>query len=481
MDNLKTKVFSGFAWKFAERLLSQAITFIVSLVIARILSPTDYGLVAMVLIFTNIATVIVSNGFSAALIQGEDVNESDFSTIFYCSLLISIVLYIVLYVFAPNIAHFYGEETIIPIIRIFSLILPLASLNSIQNAYISKKMEFNKNFYATLLGSIISGSCGIILAVKGFGVWALVAQYMCNLVVNCIALFFLISWRLSFNFNARRAVPLLKFGANVLGADLIGTIFNQLNSFVMGKFYTPSDLAYYNRGQSFPQLVNGNISSIVASVMFPAFSTTSSDMNRLKGMAKKTTKMMTYILCPLYFGMIAVSSNLITLLLTEKWLPAVPFLCIVCIACVLGTISPIDIQILKAVGRSDIVLKLEFIKKPVWLLLVVLAIQKGVYAVAWVLPIACIIEILVNGIAVKKCIGYSLFEKTLDWLKSIIPSVIMFALVYSINWININTIFLLIFQVCAGILIYLVYSLVTKNENFIYFMSVVKRKRLTND
>ncbi len=477
MDNLKNKVFSGFIWKFGERFLSQGITFVVSLVVARILLPEDYGMVAMVTIFTNIAAVVVVNGFNAALIQGSDVDETDFSTLFYCSFVISIILYFILFFFAPLISKFYDMQELTPIIRVLGFLLPIASYNSIQNAYVSRMMDFKKNFWATFLASIVSGTVGIVMALRGFGVWALVAQMLSSSIVNCIVQMFIVDWKPVLRFSLKKVVPLLRFGGNSLGADLIGTIFNQLNSFVIGKWYSPSDLAYYNKGYSFPQLINGNILAIVSSVMFPAFSTVSNDIEHMKMMTKKTAKMMTYILGPIYFGMIAISNNMIRVLLTDKWISSVPFLNIICIAYIVGTISPMDLQLLRAIGKSDTVFHLEFIKKTLWLALTIVALFVNVYAVAIVLPIATLIEIIVNGIAIKKYFNYGLGEKISDWIKVLIPSLLMFCIVFVMNYIPLPSFPLLLIQILAGAVFYILYSVVSKNECFVYLKSTIRGKK----
>ena len=476
MDDLKNKVFSGFIWKFLERFFVQFVTFVVSLVVARILAPEDYGLVAMVTVFINIAMVVVSNGFNAALIQSPNADEKDFSTLFYLSFCLSIVLYFILFFFAPQIASFYNQEELTSIVKVLGLILPISSITSIQNAYVGRMMIFKKNFVASLFSSLFSGALGIFMALKGFGVWALVFQMLSSSLLVCLIQCFTISWKPIFYFSIKRSVPLLRFGANSLGADIIGTVFNQLNSFVMGKWYSASQLAYYNRGQSFPYLINGNVSVIVSNVMFSAFSKRSNDLFQLKKMLKKTITLYSYILTPLYVGMFAISENMVELLLTEKWLPALPYLKIVCIACILGTISPLDIVVLKSIGKSDVVFHLEFIKKPIWILLLLLGACFNSYVLASVLIFATLMELIVNSIFVNKYLKYSLLEKMFDWGKTLIPSVIMFVIVYFLNFLQIKLIILVPCQIIVGVIVYVLYSVLTKNECFLYIKNLIKLK-----
>ncbi len=481
MDNLKNKVFSGFAWKFAERILVQGVTFVVSLVIARILEPEDYGLLGMILVYINIATVIVVNGFNAALIQNQQADEKDFSTIFYISLIISIVLYGIIYLLAPFIAGFYNQDELTNLLRVLSLILPISSLSSIQNAYIGRNMIFRKTFFASFIASVISGVIGILLALKGFGTWALVFQMIVANLITCIVQLFIVPWKPKLFFEIKKTIPLLKFGANSLGADFIGTIFNQLNSFIMGKWYSASELAYYNRGYGFPALISGNVSTIISSVLFPAFSKKSADISNIKDTMRKSTKIYAYVLTPFYVGLIAVSNNLISVLITDKWLPCVPYLCIICFANILGTISPLDVIALKSIGRSDIVFKLEFIKKPIWLLFIIVASFINSYALTFVLVLSTVMEMIVNGIAIDKVMGYSIKEKVLDWLVMMIPSIIMFIGIYFLRFIQINKVIILILQIIMGVAIYIVFSILTKNECYLYLLNIIKNKIKKNN
>ncbi len=474
--NLGESVFSGFFWKFAERILAQLISFVVSIVIARILVPDDYGLVAMGMVFINIANVIVSNGFSAALIQKKDADETDFSTLFYCSLIISMPLYLVLYLFAPVVADFYNNDQLVQLIRVFGLILPISSYKSIQQAYVSKKLDFKKFFFSTLSGTIASAFVGILLALYGFGAWALVAQYFTNSIIDSIVLTFTIQWRPKLLFSFKKAKPLLSFGSKVLGTGLIGTLYNQLNVFLIGKKYSSADLAYYTKGNQFPELINNNISLSLIAVLFPAFSFKSDDKNQLKEMCSKVISISSFVLLPLYFGLISVSENLVQILLTEKWLPCIPFIIIMCINGIIGTIDIVDLQVLKAIGRSDIVLKMEFVKKPLYIIITIVALQFNIITLALTVPIASVIAIMINSFFVNKYIGYCLWQKMKDSAKSFLISMFMGIVVYAMNYLLINQLTLLVLQVLCGALLYTSLSFLLKNKNLKYCMNVLKKK-----
>lgn len=474
MENLKNKIISGFVWKFCERFLSQIVSFIVSLIVARILLPSDYGMVSMVNVFIIIANVFVINGFTAALIQKDETDNLDFSTIFFCSLFISILLYILLYIFAPLISKFYKVAELTNIIRVFGLILPISSYNAIQNAYVSKKMQFRKTFLGTFLGTVISGFVGIILAKKGFGVWALIYQYLINNIINCILLFVIIGWSPSLKFSFSRAKPMLKFGVNVFAADFIGTMFNQLNTFIIGKSFSLENLAYYNRGQSFPYLINGNIGSVLTNVMYPAFSNENNHEESFLKLAKKSVKLSTYILSPIYLGLAAAGYTMIKILLTDKWLECYPFMVIVCISCLFSGVSALDLQILKAKGFSNLVFKLEFIKKPIWLVATILAMFTNIYILTLVLVFIGFEEMIVNSFAVQKVICYKVKDKLCDFMYAIFPSIVMFLFVALLNLVKINSYILFPIQIVVGVLVFIGFSYVTKNDCLMDLLSMIR-------
>ena len=476
MNNLKQKVFSGMLWKFSERILAQLISFAVSIVIARILSPEEYGLVAMVMIFINIANVFIVNGFNTALIQKTNADEIDFSTLFYCSLFISIIFYIILFLAAPFIAKFYNNEILIKLLRVFGLILPLSSYKSIQNAWISKRLEFKKFFFSTLGGTLVSAVIGISMAIAGFGVWALVAQFFSNAIIDAVILSFTIAWHPKLLFSIQAVGPLFSYGSKILGADLIGTVYNQLNAFFIAKKYTPSDLAFYTKGKQFPDLIDNNICSSIISVLFPALSSGGSDYVRVKQMGRQAVRTSAFILLPFYFGLMAVSGNLITVLLTEKWYSCVPFMYIMCITGVLNIIGIIDIQLMKAIGKSGTVLKIEFIKKPVFFMILIFALRYSIFALACTVPITAFLANIINGLCVQRYCGYSLWEKVKDIWASFIIAALMGITVFLLNRLPFSQNIVLLLQLLFGILFYIFLSYMTKNENFYYVINLIKAR-----
>lgn len=468
------KIVSGVFWRFAEKITAQLVSFIVSIVLARLLMPEDYGLVAVMMIFIAIAEVFVTSGLGTSLVQKKEADEVDFSSIFWINIIFSLCLYFVFFLVAPFISGFYDLPELTPVLRVFAIRLPIAAINSIQNAYVSKKMDFKKFFFATIIGTVCSAVIGITLALKGFGVWALVCQNLTNSIVDTIVLFFIISWKPKFVISLNRAKPLIQYGWKILTTDLIGVSFNQIQSFIIGKKYTTSDLAYFQQGKKLPDLLNNNIINTLSAVLFPAMSNTS-DIEQIKEIRRKSLRMLEYVMFPLMFGLIAVADNLVLVLFTEKWAFAIPYVRIVCLDSLIGILGTTLIQEIKAIGRSDITLKMELIKKPVFLVVVLISMQFGVKGVAFSLIINEILAFIFNVYPVKKYIGFDFKVHLMDAFPAFIMSIVMGTVVFIGKLIS-NNLLCLIVQVVIGAVIYIELSIVTKNESYLYLKNMIFRK-----
>lgn len=466
--------FSGFFWKFNEQIASQLVSFIVSIVLARILTPKDYGIVSLVNVFIVIANVFVTSGFSAALIQKKDATQLDFSTIFHCSLIFSFVIYGIIYLCAPLIGDFYRNKVLIWVVRVFALQLPLSSFNSIQQAYVSRHMAFRKIFVSTTIATILSGILGIIFALNNFGVWALVFQTILSTVFQTLVLFLEIPWRPKLEFSFESAKELIGYGWKVFGASFLGTFFNELRNLIIGRFYSPADLAYYNRGSRMPDLVANNIDSTITSVLFPVLSKHSDDYSKLKSMIRRSIRTSTFIIMPLMFGLAVAAKPVTQILLTNKWLPSVPFMQCLCISGAFGSISNANMQVIKASGRSDILLKLELIKKPLYLIFLIVSIKINVLAVAISMAIYNIVGMLINVKPNNKLINYSYREQFKDIFPALTLSMIMGICILPIQLLNLSPFFELTLEVISGGIIYLGGSWIFKLEPFFYLLEYAK-------
>ena len=451
---MRKKVVSGFFWKFGEQISSQLISFILSIILARLLTPNDYGVVALVNVFIVIANVFVTSGFGTALIQKENSDETDFSTIFYLSELMSIIIYLIIFVSAPLISKFYNNYAMILILRVFALQLPISAFNGIQQAYISKYLMFRKVFISTTISAILSGIIGVIMAYIGLGVWALIGQYLSNTIIVSLALALQINWHPQLKFSWQSGKPLINFGWKILAASLLGQFFNQLRSLILGKVYATSNLAYYNRGLRFPELISENVNSTISGVLFPVLSEYGNNLLRVKEGLRRSIRMSTFILMPLLFGLMVTSKEIILLLLTVKWIKAVPFMQILCLSCVFDTVSNENIQALKAIGRSDILLKLEFIKKPVYLALLILGIKLNVFAVAVTMALYNVIAVFINMTPNRKFLNYSFREQLQDMIPALLASITMSTMTYCVGYLRIPVILSFILKILCGVICY---------------------------
>lgn len=467
-------VLSNLFWRFSERTAAQGVSFIVSIVLARLLTPEDYGLIGLITVFISIATVFVSSGFGNALIQKENATQTDFSSVFYFGILMGIIMYIILFFIAPFIANFYNEPLLIPVIRVLSLSLIIAGVNSVQQAYVSKIMQFKKFFYSTIIGTITSAFIGIFMAYKGFGVWALITQNLSNQVIDTCVLWFTVKWRPTFTFSFSEMKKMFNYGWKLLISGLIDTIYNNLYSLVIGKFYSAKDLGYYNRGRNIPNMVITNINGSIQSVIFPTLSNCQGDKVRLKVMVRRSIMTSTYIIMPAMIGLAAVAKPLTVLLLTDKWLPSVPFMQFSCFILAFWPIHTTNLQAINAVGRSDIFLKLEIIKKIIGFSIMVVSILFGLYTMMIGNCFSAVISSFLNASPNRKLLNYGYREQIKDILPAMLLSLFMGGTVLLWTFTDMSSIMILICQVITGILIYVSGSKLLKLESYTYIIDMIR-------
>ena len=477
-NSLKSKTISGVIWKFGERVSAQLVNFIVSIILARLLLPEDYGLIALVTVFITICNKIVVSGFATSLIQKKDADDLDFSTVFYFSLAVAIILYAILFFSAPFIADFYSKESnpqlFIQVIRVMGLNLFIIAVNSVQQAFVSRTMQFRKFFFSTIAGTIISAIAGIALAYMGKGVWALVAQNMILALVNGIVLWFMVKWRPQLKFSFKRLKVLFSYGWKIFVASMIKILYTDLRSLVIGKVYTSADLAFYNKAQSFPQLIDTNVEGTIDSVLFSAISKKQSSVDGMRAMLRRAIKTTSFILMPLLAGLSAVAKPFILILLTDKWAESIPLMQILSFSFIFAPVELENLQAIKALGRSDVALKVEIIKKVLGVIILIISIPFGVTAIAIGMVISTTLSAIINAIPNKKLLGYTFKMQLADILPSLLISLVMFAAVYPISFINLNVWVMLILQVGVGAIIYIGLSAIFKVESFRYIISTIK-------
>ena len=469
-------ILRSFFWKLFERTGTQLIQFIVTIVLARLLLPSEYGVIALITVFIQLCYVIVDGGLNTALIQKRNADEVDFSTIFFFSLAMSGVLYCAMFLFSPLIAHFYKQPELVSVIRIFCLTIPFYAVNSIQCAYVSKNMLFQRLFYCTLAAIVISGSIGILMAYNGWGVWALVGQSMSNQILLTLIIWLVIPWRPVSRFSWTRFKGLFRYGWKIFGANFITSIFVNIRKLVIGRFFSPASLAYYEKGDQLSSLVINNITSSAQTILLPVFSEAQDDRLRVKTMMRRSTKLSCFFIYPLMVGMIVSAKPLIVFLLTEKWLPVVPFVQILCIANFFRPITLSNWEAIKALGYSGITLKLEILKKIVDVVILVVSVYLGLYAIAWGCVLFNFLCVFINLAPSKKLLDYSIKEQIIDAVPTLIISLIMGGAVYWIQFLAISDVYILLFQLFLGTAVYIGLCYLFKEESFGYLTGLIKNK-----
>lgn len=467
-------VISNLIWRFAERCGAQLVTFVVSVVLARILAPEDYGQIALITVFTTIMQVFVDSGLGTALIQKKDADDLDFSSVFYFNFALCLILYAVMFVAAPFIAGFYDDNTLIPIIRVISLTIVISGVKGIQQSYVSRNMLFKKFFYSTLGGTILSSFFGIALAYAGFGVWAIVAQQLSNTTIDTLILWLTVKWRPKKVFSWRRLKGLLSFGWKMLASALLDTFYNNIRSLVIGKMYSSSDLAYYDQGKKFPNVIVSNINVSIDSVLLPTMASAQDDKLRVKSMMRRAIKTSTYIMAPLMMGLAFCAEPIVRLVLTDKWLPCVPFLRIFCITYMFYPIHTTNLNAIKAMGRSDLFFKLEIAKKIVGMILLLSTMWFGVMAMAYSLLVSSVLSQIINSWPNRKLLNYDYLEQLKDILPGIILAVFMGFCVNLVSLLDLSNIVTLLIQIPLGAVIYIVSSALLHLESFKYLIDMIR-------
>lgn len=475
-NETKSKIMNGLFWKIMENGGSQGVQFLVSILLARLLSPSEYTVVGIITIFITIANVLVQNGFSTALIQKKDADEADFSSVFYFNLINAAVIYIILFFAAPYIAGFYGNQEMTAIIRVLSVILFPGAVTSVQNAFVSRKMEFKGLFLATLWAAVISGAISIGMAAYGMGIWALVGQQIVYYFALMVILFVTVTWHPRKLFVWKRISTMFSFGWKLLCASLIDTVFNNIHGLVMGKIYNKEVLGIYNRGEQFPKLIVSNLGAAIQSVMLPALAVNQNHPEKLKNMLRRSIVTSSYLVLPMMAGLIAVADTLVLLLLGEKWINSVPFLRIMCVAYSFWPIHIANLQALNAVGRSDIFLKLEIIKKTIGMAVLLIGIRYNAITLVALKAFADFLCTFINAWPNKKLLNYSIMEQWKDIMPSLLVSFIMGAAVYSIQFIVSGLWVRIVVQVLAGVAVYAGLSWLFRLESFTYLWNTVMER-----
>lgn len=476
----KRTVFVSFIWKLLERSSVQVVSFIVTIILARLLTPDDYGSIAIVMVFVNLATVFVEGGLNTALIQKKECDNIDYSTIFHFSFAVSLIIYLILFFSAPFVAQFYDKPILQPVLRTISVILIAFSLSSVQKAYLMKNMLFKELFYSNLGGLVLSAAVGIYMAYAGYGIWALVAQQITSALGGVVIMWFVVNWKPVFVFSKERFKALFNFGWKVFVTNLTISLFVDIRSLIIGRVYNPSSLAFFDRGKQFPYLIMDNVNSSIQSVMFPVLSNTQDNLTEVKAMMKRTTSVSSYVILPLLVGLLVAAKPLTLFLLTEKWIEIVPFIQIFCLANILMPIQSVNLVAIRSLGYSGVLLKLEIVKKVLEVAILIATVFISVKAIAWGVVIYNLLCIIINLYPSKKYIGYGFKEQMQDYLPSLLLSFVMGIIVYWIQLLPVGNMVILMLQFVSGAVIYLLMSNLFKVSSYNYLLTMAKNRLSKN-
>ncbi|RSX55924.1 polysaccharide biosynthesis protein [Bifidobacterium dolichotidis] len=456
-----------------ERAAAQLVAFVVSIVLARLLSPREFGLIAIITVFTSLLAVFVDSGLGTSLIQKKDADELDFSSVFYFNLFACVVLYAALFMSAPLISDFYHMPELTWPVRILGLTLVITGVKSIQQSFVAKNLLFKRFFWATLIGTVSSAAVGIAMAVMGFGVWALIAQQISNAVIDTAVLWITVRWRPHLCFSWDRLRSLLSMGWKFLTASLIDTAYSNLRDFVIGKRYSSVDLAFFNRGRSLPSFIFSNVNISLNSVLLPVLSRAQDSVDRLRQITRRSLQIGSFFVWPMAVGLAVTAGNIVDLLFGPKWAAAVPYLQIYAFVSATTPIQVANVNAIKAVGRADTFLWLEVCKKIIGTAIVFIALPFGVVAIALSAIVYSAIAFVLNTRMTRRIVNYSCLEQLRDMLPFMGLSVVMGIAVWAINFLSVPVLLQFTIQVILGLTLYLSAAALLRIEAWQYTKNIV--------
>lgn len=430
--SLKEKTVHGILWSFAERFGYLLLQFITNLVLARLLTPDDFGLIGMMMVFIGLCTIMIDGGFGAALIQKKDPTHNDYSTIFYTNILISIVFYLGLFLIADTIAEFYSQPQLSNLVRILGFVLVFDSFSIIQNNILVKNLQFKQIAKIKISAAFLSSLIGIILALKDFGVWSLVVQYLTNSVMRTLFFWIRSSWHPTLIFSITSFKALFRYGSKLLLASFISEFYRNFQSLLIGRVFTPKDLGFYTQAKQLQTVPSTALMMIINQVTFPVFSQMRSNVDKLIMGIRSVLKSLVFVNFPIMILMAVVAKPLFVFLFTEKWLPSVPYFQLLCLGFgLLLVVHNLNLNVLKSIGRSDLVLRLEVIKKAIGIALILILLRFGIIGILLALWINSIIEFFLNGYYTGKCVGYGILKQ----IKDIAPTLVISSLIGLLTWL----------------------------------------------
>ena len=474
----KNKILSGISWSFAEKLLTDLVSTVITIVLSRILMPEDYGLVALVTIFITISSIFVTTGLGTALVRDKNATEEQMATIFYLNVILGIVIYLILFLCAPLIAGYRGNTELVALVRVLGLKIPISSVYNIQHAHVKKKMEFRLFFWSSLAGTVMSGVVGITMAYMGFGAWALVWSTLTDNIMDSIVLFFTTKWFPKPALKVRECKPMIDFGLKILVKEFINRVYAQLRGLIIGLKYSSADLAYNTKGQKFPSMFIEIVNTTVIRVMLPALSEIQDDRDKMRYVIKTSTQLTMFVIVPIMMGLLATADNFITILLTDKWIDSVPYIQAYCLVYMIQPLCVVDERVLEAYGLGNTMIKKQIFDTVISLTTILLALLcfDGAIYLALSLVVSTAIGVCVVMYLSGRQTGYGIVQHFTDNGAMFAVAIVMGVVVYLVGLIDMNVFLTFGLQIFVGIAVYAGLSLMLKLEPAMYIIDFIKKK-----
>lgn len=473
----KSKVISNLIWRFFERFGAQAVSIIVGIILARKLGPGPAGDIAVIMAVITILKVFADSGMGNALIQKKETDDLDYSSVFFFNLGFSLLLYALLFFTAPAIARLYHDNAYVPILRVLGLLVVVSGLFNVQQAYVAKTLQFKRFFFATLGGTLVSAALSISMAYLGFGIWSLVALQLSNFAVNTVILWFTVEWRPRRMFSFQRLKGLLSYGWKLLAASFLDTVYLQVYPLIIGATYTKDALGQFDKGRNWPDQITQSINASIDAVLLPVLSAEQDDKTRVRDMTRRAIMTSSYVMMPMMAGLAACARPLVHLLLGDAWLPCVPFLQIFCVIYAFYPLHTANLNAIKAMGHSDVFLKLEIVKKILETTVLLITVRYGVLAMALGELGCSIASQLINAWPNRKLLDYSYWRQLWDMLPSILLSAGMAAVVGMVLLLKLGDLPTLLIQIPLGVLVYVLGSVLFRLESFRFLWDLIQKYR----
>ncbi len=477
MNKEKDVIVSNVMWRFIDKVGTQLISFIISIVVSRLIDPESYGKITLINAFIYIFAIFTDFGLGDSLIQKKDVDELDYSTALIANISLCTIVYLVIFFLSPYVELFYEIDGLATFIRVSAISILISGYKNIQHCYVARNMLFKKYCIASIVGTVGAGIIGVYLAFNGYEAWSLIISNLFDVFVDTLICHLSVKWNISLKFSFERLKSLLNFGVKMLMINFIERVYSKISQLITGKIYSSEQLAFYDKGDSLTYKLTNNIDYAINAVLFPAMSKVQENVEKIKDIARQTLKNNTYIIYPLLIGLMVVADNAITVVFTGKWLDSVIYIRIFCLTRLMLPICTVNSSITKSLGESSLMLRQQTVCRVISLIILFLTTRISMVAIALGLLVSTIIETIIKSYANKKLINYGLIEQIKEIAPTLLISLIMGIIVYLLSFLSLNVYLKLFIQVLCGAFVYITLSIITKNESFYEILSMLKKDK----